>query len=323
MTQRILVLGAGGFIGRHVAARLRGSIWATPVNARRQAVPGTTDATADIQVDATNPAQLRRALEGIAGVVNCVSGNNDTLVGGTRTLIEAAADMTPRPRIVHLSSIAVYGDAVGVVDETTPPGGVLSPYGAAKLEAERLARGGEAVVLRLGIVYGPGSAQWSGRIATLLRAHRLGDLGRGGDGYCNLVYVGDVADAVERALRSPEAGGRIFNLGLPAYPTWNEYFTRFALALGAVPVARISGRRLRIESKLVAPPLKIAEIVAGKAAKFLLRRLPPPIPPSLVRSFGQEIRMNVERAQESLGMQWTPLDEGISQTVNWLRKQVD
>jgi len=322
MKQRILVLGANGFIGKRVVDALRSSDWATPVAAGRRAMPvATADAQAYLQLDATDPDQLRRALDGVTGVVNCVAGDSGTIVNGARALFRVAAEMPLRPRIVHLSSIAVYGELEGDVDEAAPPGAGLSAYGAAKLEAERLARGaGVVVVLRLGIVYGPDSAQWSGRIARLLRSHRLGDLGNGGDGYCNLVYVADAVRSILRALQGADLAGQVFNIGLPDCPTWNEYFSRFAIALGAVPVARLSSRRLRIESKILAPPLKVAEIVAGKVSPSLMRLVPPPIPPSLIRLFCQEIRMKVHAADKVLGIQWTPIDEGLSHAANWYRQ---
>ena len=90
--------------------------------------------------------------------------------------------MPTPPHIVHMSSLAVYGEATGDVDESTKPVGRLSDYGAAKVAAERAAWLAPSVVtLRPGIVYGPGSVQWSERIARLLVGHRIGDLGRGGD----------------------------------------------------------------------------------------------------------------------------------------------
>jgi 2-alkyl-3-oxoalkanoate reductase len=324
MKQRILVLGASGFIGKHVVAALEASDWATPVCASRRSPPvGGADQASSVRLDATDAAQVRGAMEGVSGVVNCVAGSSETIVDGTRVLFSAASGMPGRPRIVHLSSLAIYGSATGDVDESTPPNGELGAYGAAKLQAERLATPElSLVVFRPGIVYGPGSAQWSERIAALLQSHRLGDLGRAGDGYCNLVHVDDVVEAILAALRRPDVAGKTFNLSLPDPPTWNDYFVRYAKALGAVPVARITRRRLKIESKILAPPLKIAEIVLGKFGPRLKSLVPQPIPPSLVRTFGQEIRMRVDRAEQELGLRWKPLDEGLRQTSAWYHRSI-
>jgi nucleoside-diphosphate-sugar epimerase len=182
-----------------------------------------------------------------------------------------------------------------------------------KWRPKRLAANAPSVViLRPGIIYGPGCAQWSERIARWLMRHRVGDLGRCGDGHCNLVYVDDVVDAVIRALQGPDMHGQIFNLSLPQPPTWNEYFIRYAKALGAVPISRITRRRLVVETKLLAPSLKILQLLAQKLSPRALDFIPEPIPPSAAQLFAQEIRMSVRAAENTLGMRWTDLNQGLA-----------
>ena len=128
-------------------------------------------------------------------------------MSATKALFEAAERMTPAPRIIHLSTMSVYGSPTGLVDETAPLRGDLGPYSAAKVAAEATAAAyPHAVMLRPGCVFGPGSEQWSIRIARLLLERRLGDLGAAGDGFCNLVHVGDVVMAILRASRKPPRG---------------------------------------------------------------------------------------------------------------------
>lgn len=316
MTQRVLVLGAGGFIGQRVVAALGAASWATPVAALRRAPPaGRTIET--VRLDATDAAALKEAMAFVDAVVNCVAGSPATIVAVARALAAAAGDALGQRRVVHLSSMAVYGSAVGTVDETAELRGDVSAYAAAKLEAERISvAAGGVVLLRPGCVYGPGSVQWSQRIAHWLAARRVGDLGAAGDGICNLVYVDDVVAAVLAALRLGVVG-QAFNLGSPTPPTWNEYFLSFARALGAVPVSRISRRRLALETKLLAPPLKAAELAVRLAG--LRVRVPAPLPPSLLRSWGQEIRLDVRKAGTVLGISWTPAEVGLRETAGQLR----
>lgn len=316
MSGRIVVLGADGFIGRRVITALAESGWATPVVASRRARGSSDGAVARVQLDATDPAALRAALDGAEGVVNCVAGSADTIVATTRALIEAAQPQ--QAVVVDFSSMAVYGNATGRVDEDAPLLADNGPYAAAKAAAEEIASGyGRAIRLRPGIVYGPGSSQWSGRIASWLATRRVGDLGAAGDGYCNLVHVDDVALAAVRALRTPAAWGKAFNLGMPSPPTWNEYFFRYAKALGAVPIRRVTGRRLKLE-KLAAIPLKVAEIAAAKAR--LRVALPPPIPPSLLRLWRQEIQLDVRRAEQVLDLHWRALDAELQRTAESYRQ---
>src|SRR5580704_2533645 len=212
--------------------------------------------------------------------------------------------------------MSVYGDVSGSVDESAALRPELGPYAAAKVAAEQASAAyPNTVILRPGCVYGPGSPQWSARIAELLMARRLGDLAANGDGCCNLVHVDDVVTAITRALQLPEARSAVYNLSTPEPPTWNEYLVRFARALKAVPVRRISPRRLKIEAKLLAPPLKILEMALRIAR--LRWPVPPAIPPSLLKLMQQEIKLDVRRAEAELGLRWIPLDVGLNDTAGW------
>lgn len=324
MKARILVLGASGFVGTHLCRALQASDWAVPIAASRGGGLRHGDDPAvpeSLRLDATRSAPLAAAMRGVAGVVNCIAGSPRAIVDSARELFGAAQALANAPVIVHLSSMAVYGALAGKAIESMPLPAELSPYGAAKRCAEGFANAyPSAIVLRPGIVYGPGSAQWSTRVAEWLFARRLGDLGSQGDGCCNLVHVDDLVAAILHGLREPSARGRIFNLSLPSPPTWNDYFVDYARALRAVPVKRIGPRRLRIESRLLAPPLKVAEILAGRFARGLRPRVPKAISGSLVRLFTQEIQLDVTAAERDLGMRWTDLPRGIAQTAAWYRE---
>lgn len=317
MKQAILVLGANGFIGREVVAGLASTDWATPILGVRDSSPSRSDLFEQRTVEATDVESVSAAMQGMSGIVNCVAGDAGTIVNATKALFVAAERMTPAPRIIHLSTMSVYGSAVGLVDEMAPLIGDLGPYSAAKVAAETTAAAyPHAIIFRPGCVFGPRSEQWSIRIARLLLAHRLGDLGAAGDGYCNLVHVSDVVLAIIRALENTRVDGRAFNLSAPEPPTWNEFLVKYGTALHAVPVRRLSQRRLRIEGKVLAPPLKIAEILC-RVCKLNAWYLPQPIPPSLIRSMGQEIRLDSRKAEAELGLLWRDLDASIDETAHW------
>lgn len=317
MKQSILVLGANGFIGREIVAGLASTDWATPILGVRQLSTTRNDPFERRAVEATCVESVYAAMQGVTSIVNCVAGDAGTIVRGAKALFDAAERVTPAQRIIHLSTMSVYGSAVGLVDETAPLRGDLGPYSEAKVTAEATATAyPRTVIFRPGCVFGPGSEQWSIRIARLLLTHRLGDLGASGDGYCNLVHVGDVVTAILRALENPRMDGRAFNLSTPEPPTWNEFLIKYARALRAVPVRRISRRRLNLEAKVLAPPLKVAEILA-RAGKLAARRIPPPIPPSLIRLMGQEIRLDTRRAEVELGLRWRNMDAALEETARW------
>jgi nucleoside-diphosphate-sugar epimerase len=294
---RVGVVGSDGFVGKAVIAALETADWGSVV-----------------PLPLSQP--LGPQLRGIDCVANCVAGQPQRILRAASDLFAAAAQCDTPPLIVHVSSMTVYGSATGRVTEDSTLLADLGPYARAQLDAERLAVGyARAIRLRPGVEYGPGSEHWTGNIARCLAARRLGDLGAAGDGYCNLLFVEDLVQAILLALRQPQLVGRVFNLALPEPPTWNEYFTRFAKRLGAVPVRRISRRRLKVESKLLAPPLKVMQMTLGRAGL----RTAPAITPSLVAVCRQEIRLDPSLAQAQLGVRWTPLDAGLESAAAWTR----
>jgi 2-alkyl-3-oxoalkanoate reductase len=313
--QSALVLGANGFIGRAVVARLARSNSVTPICGVRRRSIASAGAPEQRSVDALQAQSIAAAAGGVDCIVNCVAGDVATLVGSTRAILDVARNAGKPLRVIHLSSMAVYGSAVGRVDESAPLRGDLGAYSQAKVRAEEIAVSYPNVVsLRPGCVFGPRSDQWTVRYARLLLAWRLGDLGPAGDGQCNLVDVADVAEAVLCAIQDPGVSGRAFNLATLEALSWNEFLTRFAIALRAVPVRRIGARRLKIEGKLLAPPLKILEIFGGKIGA---RRLPPPIPNSLLRLMAQDIKLDSRRAQDDLGVHFKSVDQMLAETAQW------
>lgn len=313
---RVLILGADEFIGGRLMLALASSDWAQPVVAQATQVDARHPRIVSARFDTADAASLDAVVQGVDAVVNCLSGKPATIVQAAEALFACAARRNPMPLIVHVSSMSVYGPVEGEVREDAPLRGDLGAYAQAKVRAENIAAGyARKVILRPGCEYGPQGELWSGRIARWLFARRVGDLGAAGDGYCNLVHIDDLVEAIVLALRRPEAVGQTFNLAMSEPPTWNEYFIRYARALGAVPVKRVARRALVLETKLLAAPLKVLQIGAGKLGLGELP--PPPIPPSLLKLMSQEIRLNSSRAGQTLGWRCRPLDQGLAQTAAW------
>ena len=298
----VLVLGASGFIGSRVVAALASSPLYRPVAASRRSAPA---------VDATDPKAVSGALREVDCVVNCIAGDNQTMLRSTRVLCDAARISPPR-RIVHISSMAVYGAATGWIHEDTPPVAPVSSYGHAKVECESIISkyvddGGDAVILRPTCVFGAGSPQWNTRLAHLLKARRVGDLGGAGDGHCNLAFIDDVVAGILAALEVPNLAGRVFNISSSADLTWNEFLVLFAKLLGATPVRRIAPRMLQIETKLLAPLLRAAAKVV---------RLPAveAITPSLAALWRQDIQIDCSAAVATLMLPQTTVNQMLAAT---------
>jgi nucleoside-diphosphate-sugar epimerase len=314
---KVLVLGGSGYIGSRLCAMLADSGWAAPVSASRHAIWDTQS----LPLDTTDAASLKRALRGMDAVVNCVAGSAQAIAQGAHVLVQAANESGCQ-RIVHLSTMSVYGAREGEVDEDAPRDPTIGWYAKAKCEAEDAisafaSHGGSVVMLRPGCVWGPGSELWVGRIGRLLRSHRLGDLGAAGDGWSNLVAVQDVCAAVMASLRVDASGApRIYNVAAPDSPRWNDYFVDLALAIGATPVRRLSPRRLKLDARLAGPCLKLTEIALKKAGRAT-SRLPDPLPPGLLGVFERQLHLRSERAQHELALRWTPYEEVLSAAAAW------
>ena len=242
-------------------------------------------------------------------------------VEGTRTLLRAAAEAGVR-RVVHFSSMSVYGGATGVVTEEAPlvssDGSGYAAWKAAAEQACLAERGVETVRLRPTIVYGPGSRQWVSWFAHRIRSGRWATFGAAGEGICDLVHVRDVAAATAAALTSPAAAGRAFNVNGPEVTTWNGWFTRLAEAIGAPPLPAISPAAVRART-LAALPLKaLARLRPGLGRDWLLG-----VPGrGELAMFGVKATYPTEEAQAALG--WTPrvrIAEGLVDTVAWLREK--
>jgi nucleoside-diphosphate-sugar epimerase len=316
---KVLVVGGSGYIGSRLCAVLGESGWATPVSgSSRHTLPGVES----VRVDTTNPASVTQALQGVDAVVNCVAGSPRAIAEGAKVLAQACTK-AGCTRIVHLSSMAVYGKREGPVQERTPMDQSLGWYARAKCEAERhiasfAESGGSAVTLRPGCVWGPGSELWVGRIGRYLHAKRLGDLGAAGDGWSNLVHVDDVCNAVAAALHMAQPAGQIrtYNLAAPDSPRWNQYFVDLALAIGATPVRRISALQLRVDAWVGGPALKLAQSALVRAGRDA-QAVPDPLPPGLLGLWQRHLLLESDKAQRDLEIRWTPYGKGLQQAAQW------
>ena len=252
----ILVTGAGGFIGRAVVRALHRQGVAARAGVRR--APGPDQ----VLFDLFDRAAVQAALRDVRAVIHCARDDDHARsVQGTRDLLAMAAAAGVR-RFVHLSSVAVYGVAEGLVGETTPPAGKLDAYAQGKLASEADCRAAASdqmtvAVVRPALVYGPGSALWTTPYLRRLPSGRWRRLGRGGEGRANLIHVDDVA-GFAAFLADRETGPfAIFNANGPDSPTWNAYLDLFADALG---VARPTGRQsTSLTAAALRRPFKVIE----------------------------------------------------------------
>lgn len=118
-------------------------------------------------------------------------------------------------RIVFMSTCSVYGAQDATLDESSPTG-PLSVYAVTKLAAEKHLDGKNAIVFRLGTLFGVGDHYSRIRLDLVVntltvRAHREGHISIfGGDQFRPLLHVSDAAQAVLESLEASNTG--VFNL---------------------------------------------------------------------------------------------------------------
>jgi NADH dehydrogenase len=263
---RAAVLGGSGFIGRYVVKRLTARGDGVAVGCRNAESAkflrpmGDPGQVAPINVSIDDETVLRAFLEGNDVLVNAVG----ILYEGGRQRFDLVHHAAPA-RLARLAREAgierfVHISAIGADPRST------SAYQRSKSAGEQAVLDAfpTATVLRPSIVFGPEDRFFNkfAAMATVLPALPL--IG-GGETRFQPVYVGDVADAVLRALDDPAAIARTYELGGPRVYTFR--------ALMELMLAEIRRKRLLIDV-----PFAIASLQAR-----LLSLLPsPPLTPDQV-----------------------------------------
>jgi len=343
---RILVTGAGGFIGGWIVETLylngflnvRGGVrrWSTAARIGRCPVE-------IVLCDIANAQQVKAAMRDVDVVIHCAYGSRDSTVKGTGVLLEAAQQQKVR-RLIHLSTIDVYGGIEGEVDEESPLLNTGNEYGDSKIEAEKLcwrhaAWGFPVVVLRPTIVYGPFSKLWITKFAERLRSGQWGVFKGTGDGTCNFVYVKDLVQAVFRAIDSDKAVGQAFNINGSDMITWNEFFRRLNAALKLPPLREIQPGKALFRSRVMAHVKSAARYLVDHfgdtitniykksdlARRFMKRaestmKVSPG--PQELRMFGLNVHYKISKAEALLG--YKPeydVRTGLDLSVEWLNHE--
>jgi NAD dependent epimerase/dehydratase len=315
--RKVLVTGAGGFIGSHLAehltregAEVRAFVRYTSRGEHGWLEQVTPDAAAAIEVfrgDLANPEAVLSALGGRDTVFHLgalipipysyrhprefVTAN----VEGTLNVLEAARREEPA-RIVHTSTSEVYGTAQNVPIDEQHPLHPQSPYAASKVGADQLALsfqrsfGTPVVIARPFNTYGPRQSARAviPTIITQALARDVIELGATSPTR-DFLYVEDTVAGIARCGESEGVDGEVINLG-----TGTE-----------ASIAEVAARVLRMLDREV--PVELDE-----------QRLRPP------DSEVERLLADTTKAKELLG--WEPsvdLDEGLRRTIEWLTRSLD
>ncbi|CAN5507819.1 NAD(P)-dependent oxidoreductase [soil metagenome] len=311
----VAITGAGGFIGSALTRLLTASGHSVVGIDRAPSAEGAVRAAGGEFAlgDVTDPASVEAALDGCDAVIHTAARIDDgsdmdefvrVNVGGTANVL-AAAKRAGIERVVHLSSVVVYGYSdTSEQDESAYMRTYGVPYLDTKTASERIARRAGAVVVRPGDVYGPGSVPWVIRPLGLARSRQLA-VPRSKT-LMLPVYVEDLASAIGLALERGEPGEAYTACNDEAVP-FAEYFQRLIELAGApkpikAPIAVLSALGTAMEKLDLA--LGRTPRLSGRAITFIARRG----------------TASNKRARSELG--WRPrfdLEEGLRLTAEWAR----
>jgi nucleoside-diphosphate-sugar epimerase len=250
---RVFLTGGTGLLGSHLAHELRKHECEVVALHRRDSktlfleenecdlVQG--DVRDDVAVLATMMEGCSHVVHGAALVYAGGSWPQVRAVNvdGTRNVL-TAAHVAGVQHAVHLSSVAVYGDSPGPVDETKLTDSDLPPedlYARSKREAEKVAREIEerrnfpVTIIRPSAVYGERDRLMGPALVDILRLPLVPIFGPGKNAL-PVVYAGNVAVATRLAVEAAQVS-KTYNVGLDHALTQRELFEYLGAGFGIDP----------------------------------------------------------------------------------------
>lgn len=330
---RVFVTGATGLLGRAVTTALvaRGDTVSGLSRSERSDAALRGLGAEPLRGDLGDAAVLERGVASADAAVHSAAIIHEhgdwpgfLAANVTPTITMARACARSQRRLVHISSVAVYGRATtydGGAGSVSEAFGIDRPivpgdhYARSKREAElavwRCADedGLSAVALRPCVIYGEGDRLFTSRAARLLR-YGVAPLIGGGRNALAVVYAGNVAAAVLAALDRPQVTGA-FNVANDGRITQREFIDQFAAGLG-------------VSLRLLPVPRRLAW-QGAEAVDAVLRGMRPARPTTLLKTavkfLSSDNPYDSTKAERELG--WAPVvapADAVRRTGRWLRE---
>ncbi len=326
---RVLITGATGLLGSHLAQRLTARKEQVRALVRQGSPTSFLDALGleVVRGDLTDPKACAAAVDGVGVIFHCAAKVGDWgswrefqtgCLEATETLAKAAA-RAGVGRFVHISSTSAYGhppDQTKPIDESAPLGQnvwILDYYTRSKVECERLLwRMSEAgdlplTVIRPSWLFGERDRTTVPRLIREFRRGRVIVVGKG-DNPLSAVHAGVVADAAILAARDPGSLGEAYNVTGQGPITQRAFLDLFADAIGVPRVTRHIPYSLAYAGGFL---LEVQD-------RLLRRARPPRVTRYGAWLLGRRLEYSTEKARVRLG--WQPAcgyRESIGRTIQW------
>ncbi len=320
---RVLITGATGFLGSHLAERVASEGHHVRGLVRPTSEVGVLERAGVelVQGDLLDGSTLERAVEGSDVVFHLGAATTPDRMtwaeylevneGGTARLARAAAK-SGVGRFVLGSSRGVYGLSKGGVLSELTPTAPNSPYRESKLRAERAVAACDAehglpfVILRLPSMIGPRAMGWLG----LFRAVSAGGfrlIGRGRN-RMHPCPVGDAVDVLVRAAWTEGIDGQTYVFSGREPTTLRGFLELIARELG-VTLSSVS---------LPSAPYRVADWLLQKALTPLRGHNPLP---SRYELFFASYEIDNTKARADLGYDpQVSLEDAVRATAHWYRQ---
>ena len=327
MAKTAYVTGSNGFLGVNLVEQLGLQGWR--VLALHRATSNTKYlmqvaakfAVDFVEGDINDSASLARTLPQGVDTVFHVAGSTSVWskknaeqdrinIDGTRNVVEAALNAGAK-RLVHTSSISIWGMLNGTVDETTVPVGNVSPvnYQRSKYAAEEtvqtgIARGLDAVIVNPAGIIGPYDTTGYARLFRMVAAGKLPGVPPGSLSFC---HVREVAKAHIAAAERGRTGERYLLGGADAS------FLELVRIIG-----ELAGKAVP-EKPTGAFLLKLVGAAGDLVASFTGK--PPNMSSEAAALVTRSLFCDCSKAKRELGFQPVPLRVMAEECYRWLKQE--
>jgi len=327
---RALVTGATGLVGSYIVERLVRDEWTVRALVRSPASWLESLGVECVRGDVLDAQTFARASTGCDVIFHTAAavttgGGWEAFrrlnVDGTLNAISAAE--SSGAKLVHLSSVAVYGpEGRYRLSEKTDEDASLGPlpehmfYARSKRDSEALVMEAHAsgriwaTAVRPDVIYGRRDRQFVPRIARVLTFGIAPSIG-GGTATLAMVHAANVADGAVRAAFVERAGGRAYNLANDFDVTARDFFLLAGEGLG---------KRVRLFS--ISKPVAQRTIGAAiGAVKMLSMGKMSVLSKDSLDFLTRDNPFTSERARRELG--WSPAmrpEEGVPDAFRWWRQ---